>query len=244
MEPKIRTLRADEIDVRVGTVKDGKGVSFLLYKDARCDMQILDETFGPMNWKREHSRDNANCTVSIWDEEKKQWVGKEDTGVESNTEKEKGLASDSFKRACVCWGIGRELYTAPFIWISTPNTQALKYEKLKVINVHYNDKREIMQFTIADSKGNILYAYGNPAVKAVSYGSATPKQVAPAAPKPAAAKPKLEGQELINATKQVIENCKTIEMLENVWQRVKNEKPDLADILQTTYETCRTKLIA
>ena len=113
-----RTLRADEIDCRISQVKkDGSGLSLLLYKDARCDQNILDETVTPMKWKREHSRDNRNCTVSIWSEELKQWVSKEDTGTESNTEREKGLASDSFKRACFNWGIGRELYSAPFIWI-------------------------------------------------------------------------------------------------------------------------------
>lgn len=114
---EFRKLREDEIDCRIATVNE-KGLSLLLYKDARVDQNILDETVGPMNWQRHHSRDNANCTVAIWDAEKKQWIEKEDTGTESNTEKEKGLASDSFKRACFNWGIGRELYTAPFIWIS------------------------------------------------------------------------------------------------------------------------------
>lgn len=113
---EFRRLKADEIDCRVGSMKQN-GLSLLLYKDARCDMNILDETVGCLNWKREHTRDNKNCIVSIWDKEKKEWVPKEDTGTESNTEAEKGLASDSFKRACVNWGIGRELYTAPFIWI-------------------------------------------------------------------------------------------------------------------------------
>ena len=114
-----RTLRADEIDCRISQVKkDGSGLSLLLYKDARCDQNILDEVVGPFNWKREHTRDNKNCIVSIWDENKNQWISKEDTGTESNTEREKGLASDSFKRACFNWGIGRELYTAPFIWIN------------------------------------------------------------------------------------------------------------------------------
>jgi hypothetical protein len=79
-----------------------------------------------MNWQRHHSRDNANCTVSIWDTEKQQWISKEDTGTESNTEAEKGLASDSFKRACFNWGIGRELYTAPFIWIKAMDCTALR----------------------------------------------------------------------------------------------------------------------
>ena len=113
---KFRDLRADEIDVRIGAVKD-TGVSLLLYKDARCDMNILDETVGALNWTREHCRDNANCIVSIWDDSKGRWVSKEDTGTESYTEAEKGLASDSFKRACFNWAIGRELYTAPFIFI-------------------------------------------------------------------------------------------------------------------------------
>lgn len=116
MKLEFRDLRADEIDCRPAQITE-KGLSLLLYKDARVDQDILDETVGPMNWQRKHSRDNANCTVSIWDEDKKMWVEKEDTGTESNTEKEKGLASDSFKRACFNWGIGRELYTSPFIWI-------------------------------------------------------------------------------------------------------------------------------
>lgn len=113
---EFRNLRADEIECRIGMIK-ANGLSLLLYKDARCDMNILDETVGPLDWKRSHLRENANCIVSIWDKDKKEWISKEDTGTESNTEKEKGLASDSFKRACVNWGIGRELYTSPFIWI-------------------------------------------------------------------------------------------------------------------------------
>ena len=105
--------------MRVATVKkDNSGCSLLLYKDARVDMRILDETFGPMNWQRHHGRDNANCIISVWDDDKKQWIEKEDTGTESNTEAAKGLASDSFKRAGFNWGIGRELYDAPFIWCS------------------------------------------------------------------------------------------------------------------------------
>lgn len=117
-----RDLRSDEIDVRIATLNE-KGATLLLYKDARVDMDILDETVGALNWQRKHSRDNANCIVEIWDESKKQWIAKEDTGTESNTEKEKGLASDSFKRACFNWGIGRELYTSPFIWVNADNMQ-------------------------------------------------------------------------------------------------------------------------
>ena len=107
-----RLLNADEIEARVATVNE-YGVTLLLYKDARCDMRILDETVGAFNWRRMHTRDNANCTVLIKNTETGEWIGKEDTGTESNTEAQKGLASDSFKRACFNWGIGRELYTAP-----------------------------------------------------------------------------------------------------------------------------------
>lgn len=166
MANKFRLLRADEIDARVGTAKDGgKGVSLLLYKDARCDQNILDETVGPMNWQRFHSRDNANCTVQIWDEEKKQWISKEDTGTESKTEAEKGLASDSFKRACFNWGIGRELYSAPFIWI--PGDPAkLKYEKFTVLEIGYDENHEINKLAIADRSGVVVYRYGNVTVKA------------------------------------------------------------------------------
>lgn len=121
-----RVLRADEIDCRIAQVKEN-GLSLLLYKDARCDQNILDEVVGPFNWKREHTRDNRNCIVSIKNPETGEWISKEDTGTESNTEKEKGLASDSFKRACFNWGIGRELYTAPFIWIPNKDCKISEY---------------------------------------------------------------------------------------------------------------------
>lgn len=161
-EVKFRKLKANEIECRIGSVsKEGKGLSLLLYKDARCDMNILDETVGPMNWKREHGRDNKNCVVSIWDEEKEQWVGKEDTGTESYTEAEKGLASDSFKRACVNWGIGRELYTAPFIWISNKNAELKQikdkwscYDKFVVEKISYKQNGDIDGLAIYNETQN------------------------------------------------------------------------------------------
>ena len=164
MAKMFRLLRADEIECRVGLTKAGKGLSLLLYKDARCDQNILDEEVGPMNWMRQHERDNANCIVSIYDEKKCQWISKEDTGTESKTEAEKGLASDSFKRACVNWGIGRELYTAPLIWIGG-DPDNLKYEKFSVAEIGYDDNQEINALAIADSKGNIVYRYGNTTAK-------------------------------------------------------------------------------
>lgn len=114
-----RYLRADEIDVRVAQVLGNSGVLLLLYKDARVDQNLLDETFGPFGWKREHQLigDRLYCTVSVKDPETDEWVSKQDVGTESSSEKEKGQASDSFKRACFNWGIGRELYTGPDIKI-------------------------------------------------------------------------------------------------------------------------------
>ena len=101
---EFRLLRPEEVEVRLARVTE-KGVMLLVYKDARVDQTILDETVGAYNWQRRHTRDNHNCIVSIWDSEKGQWIEKEDVGTESNTESEKGLASDSFKRACFNWGI-------------------------------------------------------------------------------------------------------------------------------------------
>lgn len=162
---KFRNLTADEIDVRVSQVFDN-GFTLLLYKDARCDMNILDETVGSYNWQRTHSRDNANCTVSLWDKEKGQWISKEDTGTESNTEKEKGLASDSFKRACFNWGIGRELYTSPFIWVSDTSYIKLNkktnkntvYERFAVKSIETSEDKVITSLEIADSKGIIVFS--------------------------------------------------------------------------------------
>lgn len=162
-----RLLKADEIDVRVATINQ-KGASLLLYKDARCDMNILDETVGAFNWKREHTRDNANCIVSLWDENKKEWISKEDTGTESFTEKEKGLASDSFKRACFNWGIGRELYTSPFIYVSADkmnihekNGKYATYDKFSVEKIAYDENRQITGISIKNQDGKRVFVYYN-----------------------------------------------------------------------------------
>lgn len=118
-----KPLDVSEIDFRIQSINLGGYATILAYKDARVDMNRLDDVCGPLNWKREHLNNNANCIVSIWDDAKKQWVSKEDTGTESMTEKEKGLASDSFKRACFNWGIGRELYDYPLIQIKLSNDE-------------------------------------------------------------------------------------------------------------------------
>lgn len=120
MSGLVRGLYPDEVECRIGQVsKSGKGLSLLLYKTSRTDMALLDETFGPMNWscRYEEVKGVLNCTLSVYDEDKGIWIDKQAAGTESNMESEKGESSDALKRAGFLWGIGRELYTAPFIWI-------------------------------------------------------------------------------------------------------------------------------
>lgn len=161
----MRLLTAGEIDCRIGNTTE-KGASILLYKDARVDMRILDETYGSMNWQRRHEVVNGNlfCTIEVWDSEKGCWVSKQDVGTESYTEKEKGEASDSFKRACFNWGIGRELYTAPFIWITTTSDDLDNRGKIKtkffVREIDYNEQNEINHLVIVDGNGNARFTFG------------------------------------------------------------------------------------
>ena len=157
----IRLLKANEIECRIGTFKEGKGISLLLYKDARVDMRILDEVFGFDGWEREHQLidDKLFCTVRVWSEKRNCWISKQDVGTESNTEKEKGQVSDAFKRACFNLGIGRELYTSPFIWIPA-SMGYTKYEKFEVKEIGYNEDREINMLVIVDSKGKECFALG------------------------------------------------------------------------------------
>ena len=169
MDLEFRLLRADEIDCRISTC-NAYGVGLLLYKNARCDQNILDEKVGCMNWQRHHTRDNSNCIVSIWDEDKKQWIEKEDTGTESFTEKEKGLASDSFKRACFNWGIGRELYTAPNMFVFKKDLKTLEESNGRwtckdgfvVTDIQYIDKN-IVYVKVLNTKTNNYIEFGTPA---------------------------------------------------------------------------------
>ena len=150
---KFRDLRADEIECRVQSVKE-KGLVLLLYKDARVDMNILDETVGSTNWQREHyeCKGNLFCRVGMRIEQTGEWVWKSDCGTESNTEAQKGEASDSFKRACFNWGIGRELYTAPFTFIPA--------EKCNITNGKCYDKF-IVEKIIIENKQIIALAIWN-----------------------------------------------------------------------------------
>ncbi len=110
-------LTVKEIEFRIQSINKGGYATILVYKNARVDMQRLDDVYGCLGWQRKHSNDNKNCAVSVWCVGKNEWISKEDVGTESNVDKEKGLASDSFKRSCFNWGIGRELYDYPVISI-------------------------------------------------------------------------------------------------------------------------------
>lgn len=156
---EIPLLTANDIECRIQQITN-KGAVLLLYKTARVDMRILDEVYGSMNWQRHHEVINNNlfCTISVWDSEKSQWVSKQDVGTESNAEAEKGQASDAFKRAGFAWGIGRELYDAPFIFIQAPID---KYDRFTVKEIKYDkEKREFTSLVIVDKKGKERYRLG------------------------------------------------------------------------------------
>lgn len=169
---EIRLLTKDDIDVRVSNVTENNGtvkVMLLLYKDARVDMKILDELYTPMGWKRTHKLigDRLYCSVEVYCPELGEWISKEDVGTESNTEAEKGQASDSFKRACVNWGIGRELYSAPRIYV-TLNQGEYYYDRnnrlkvsatFSVSRIEYDVKeRVIKELDIVDKRGSVRYS--------------------------------------------------------------------------------------
>lgn len=164
-QKKVRLLRADEIECRVGQAT-AKGFSLLLYKDARVDYDILDETFGAMNWQNEYKeiKGNLYCGTSVWDAEKQQWITKWNCGVESNTEKEKGEASDASKRSNVLWNIGRELYSSPFIWINgNVEDKNGKYvaalKNMRVDYISYDANRNIEGLIICNGD-EIIFKWG------------------------------------------------------------------------------------
>ena len=209
-----RDLKADEIDCRVSTVS-AKGCSLLLYKDARVDMNILDETFGVYGWSREHKMigDRLYCTVGIRDKDSGEWVYKQDVGTESYTEKEKGQASDSFKRACFNIGIGRELYTAPFIWVSSndcniteKNGKWTTYDRFTVSDIAITDKKITGLVIVNQNTRKIVY----------SYGTLFKKDVSQPAPKQSEQKQPVDGNKKINR--------KTIETLEGMIAQTNSDR--------------------
>lgn len=167
-------LDVSEIDFRIQSINKGGYATILAYKDARVDINRLDKVCTPLGWKREHTRDNMNCIVSIWCSDKKQWVSKEDTGTESYTEKQKGLASDSFKRSCFNWGIGIELYDYPVIQVKLKDNEWEindingKKTAKQTFNLKLNDwvwiseffEGELMGLAAKDQIGDIRFKYG------------------------------------------------------------------------------------
>lgn len=166
-----KPLTKEDIEFRVQSVNKGGYVTILAYKNARADMNRLDEVCGALNWKREHTRDNQNCIVSIWDKDKSQWVSKEDTGTESFSDKEKGLASDSFKRACFNWGIGRELYDYPVIQFklnedetkTKPDGNLTTSYKFNLKNWSValeHEGNKVKALALQDTNNNVRFMYG------------------------------------------------------------------------------------
>ena len=192
---EIRLLKANEIECRVGQcgkTQRGAWCSLLLYKDARCDMKILDEVFGMFGWKRKHEVVNNQlcCTVSVKDENG-EWVEKQDVGVESNTEAVKGNFSDAFKRACFNFGIGRELYTAPKIfislgsgeWVEKNGKPALSSKVVfSVAEIDYDKDRNINKLTIVDNNGVTRYKLGETVQQPQGSNSEADDQLAYAMP--------------------------------------------------------------
>lgn len=182
---KFRDLKESDIDVRVASVKSN-GLSLLLYKDARCDMNILDETVGSENWQRKHYECKGNLFCSVGILCSGDWIWKDDCGSESYSEKEKGEASDSFKRACFNWGIGRELYTAPFIWINENGCDIQNgkcYDRFSVKKIQIKDKK-IVDLEIYNEKlKKIVFKLNNTGTKNDTQQASQPQQATVTCPK-------------------------------------------------------------
>ena len=171
MKKEIPLLTASDVELRVAQIiqcKLGTFATLLAYKQVRTDMRILDEVFGVMNWQRKHEVVNGNlfCTLSVWDEQKQQWISKQDVGTESQTEAEKSQSSDSFKRACVNIGIGRELYSAPDIRIKLNedeivlgnNGKPKTYAKFYVEEMRFDkEQNKFTSFKVVDKDGNVRF---------------------------------------------------------------------------------------
>lgn len=170
---KLKTpLRVEYLEFRVKSLFKWWYCKLLVYKDARVDMKRLDEVVWAMNWKREHTRDNHNCIVSIYDKDKWEWISKEDVGTPSNAEAEKWLASDSFKRACVNWGIGRELYAFPELFFKLePEEYKVSWDKINATNqfklkkwrwaIEHDDTWNVVALAAKDQNGKLRFNYWN-----------------------------------------------------------------------------------
>lgn len=164
---KFRLLKADEIECRIAQVK-ADGISLLLYKTARTDANLLDETVGEFGWQNDFKLIDGVLYGGIGIKENlvvndSPWIWKWDAGTESYTEAEKGRASDSFKRAGFKWGIGRELYSAPFIWITKDKCNIKQddkgvwkcFDKFEVAYIEYDSNSDISVLSIINSKSRV-----------------------------------------------------------------------------------------
>lgn len=176
MAISFRPLTEQEIEVRVARVTNA-GVELLLFKDSRCDMRILDETVGNENWECEFyeckgtlfCRVGIRCKDSDDGVEFAKMVWKSNAGAPSNMEAQKGEASDALKRACFTWGIGRELYTAPRIFVYADKCKEIKqgkngkmqcYDQFRVAKVAIEDGRITGIRVVNDSnKGAIVFSW-------------------------------------------------------------------------------------
>ena len=170
---QIPLLTAHDIEVKVKQCSE-KGAVALLYKTARVDMAILDEVFGAENWECDYKeiKGNLYCGIGVRTNDTMAW--KWDCGIESREDNEgnqkKGEASDAFKRAGTKWGIGRELYTSPFVFIKVPTVKdgarwklENAFERFDCADIGYDDNRRINRLVIVDSKGNEVYSYSSKA---------------------------------------------------------------------------------
>lgn len=231
-----RLLKADEIEVKVKQVKEN-GAVFLLYKTARTDMDLLDETVKPHLWQSDYKVVNDNLYAGIGICCSGEWVWKWDCGIESRPDgdgnEKKGEASDAFKRAGFKWGIGRELYTSPFIWISSDvlpvkcvnNKYYLKdaFTKLSVSKIEYQDKK-ISLLELVDEKGRVVYTFPK--------GNKTPIRVAPMSEQNPMSEPKSLREDL----QRMIDTVNSVDGLRNIFALYKDECDE-----QVLLQACQEK---
>lgn len=160
-----RTLKANEIECRVGNVaKNDSGFFLLLYKNARVDQTILDETVGQWDWQCKYYqvKNTMVCSVGIFNKDRNEWLWKDNGGDDDyQAEQVKAELSDAFKRACFNWGIGRELYYAPKIWVSATSENTTK-ARYSVKNIEYDNDKRITRLTIINEKTKeVVFLYGN-----------------------------------------------------------------------------------
>ena len=162
---EFRKLKASELQCKTTDTKFKGSATILIYKDARVDQRVLDETVGPMRWQKDYKEIDGKvyCGVAIKNSDTGEWVWKFDCGTEGNFEAEKSEASDAFKRACFNWGLGRELYDTPKIKIKCPDS----YYYSDKLNMTFTvksiewDGDTLMDLVIVDRNDHIVYDYKN-----------------------------------------------------------------------------------